>query len=79
MTRTYKTGLLITGDAKGGVRAVQMTQRELDKLDTADKKAGEKLNTVGDGLKNVGRTLSSIQPWTAFLDCCPRAHRSSWV
>ena len=31
MSRTYKTGLLITGDAKGGVRAVQMTAKELDK------------------------------------------------
>lgn len=28
MFRTGRTGLLITGDAQGGVRAVQMTQSE---------------------------------------------------
>jgi len=59
MSRTYKTGLLITGDARGGVRAVQMTAKELDKLGTAGMKVGEKLKSVGENLKSVGRTMST--------------------
>jgi len=59
MSRTYKTDLLITGDAKGGVRAVQMTAKELDKLGTAGMKVGEKLKHVGENLKTVGRTMST--------------------
>jgi hypothetical protein len=59
MTRTYKTSLLITGDAKGGVHAVRMTAKELEKLGTAGKKVGERLKAVGDNLKTAGRTLST--------------------
>lgn len=59
MVRTFNTDLLITGDSKGGVRAVRLPQREQDKLGTADKKVEEKLKAVGDSLKNVGRSLTT--------------------
>lgn len=32
MAKTYKTGLIITGDSKGGVRAIRATEKELGKL-----------------------------------------------
>ena len=59
MTRTYKTGLLITGDARGGVRALSLTQKELDKLGRTGKRVGDSLKQVGDKVTQVGRTMTT--------------------
>lgn len=48
MIRAYKTDLLITGYVRGGVRAVQMTVKERERLGAAGMKIGEKLK-IGAG------------------------------
>lgn len=39
MSKVYKTGFVVTGDASGGVKAMQATRAEMDKLGTTQKKS----------------------------------------
>lgn len=41
MAKQYKVGIIISGDAKGGVQAVQATREQLDKLNTSQKKVSK--------------------------------------
>ena len=58
MARDYKTGIVITGDAKGGVKAIELTQKQLGALNQSAKKAGRDSASAFDGLKN---SLLSVQ------------------
>jgi len=37
MARTYKAGVLITGDSKGAVKAINLTEKEVEKLNNTSK------------------------------------------
>ncbi len=80
--KTYKTGFVITGDAKGAVKAATSTDRSLDSLNKTKKKASgyakEYARDVGSitnslsGMKGiVGSAIAALgifQGYTAFKD-----------
>ncbi len=58
MAKTVRTGLLITGDASGAVKATQLTRDELDKLNAKQRETGqasqalrERIGSVAEGLR----------------------------
>lgn len=66
MSQEFKTGLVITGDATGGVRAIKATTGELDRLegrlnksDRNSKKLGKTLDQTGRSSRDFGRNVKS--------------------
>ena len=57
---TYKTGLLITGDASGAVKATKLTKDELGKLSGTSKKATQNFSAFGRAAKALGPLLAGI-------------------
>lgn len=58
MASNYQVGLIIKGDAKGGVKAVQATKDELTKLNTSQKKfqkeSGKTRQAIGNMTRDFG-------------------------
>ncbi len=60
MAQTYKTGLIITGDASGGIRAVRATDEAVDKLNQTFDRTSRQSKSFGNDVQQAGRQLSSI-------------------
>ena len=56
--QAYKTGILITGDAKGGVKAIELTKDELKDLNKQSKRTAKESKSAFDELKD---SLFSLQ------------------
>lgn len=55
MARTYKTALVISGDAEGGIKAVRATEAELKRLDQANKRSTEKASRLSQAYATAAR------------------------
>lgn len=60
MAQQYKTGLIITGDASGGIRAIKATESELGKLNQGFDRGGRQSKQFGADAARAGRQLSTI-------------------
>ncbi|KAA3630363.1 MAG: hypothetical protein DWQ08_06365 [Proteobacteria bacterium] len=58
MARIYEICLLVVKGSKGGVRALNFTHEDLERLGTTGKHIGETLENVSDCLTNVVWTMS---------------------
>ena len=52
-TKTYKTGVIITGDATGAVKAANLTEEQLEKLNQTNKKTGKSFKQTTGELRKV--------------------------
>lgn len=59
MAKTYKTGLVITGDAKGGIKAVELTKDQLTKLNKTQRKSTEYAKEYATQITKNGRRLAN--------------------
>ncbi len=64
MAKNYKTGILITGDAKGGVRAIKLTKGELGKL---NKKQKQTQNESKNTKKSIGNLMARFGAASAII------------
>lgn len=62
MTKQYKTGVIITGDATGAIRAVNSTDAELNKLNATKNTAKSRAKALGD---EWGSAAKSVAKWGA--------------
>ncbi|WP_286903103.1 EF-hand domain-containing protein [Vreelandella sedimenti] len=60
MAQQYKTGLIITGDASGGIRAIKATDDELGKLNKGFDKGSRQSKKFGNDAERAGRQLTEI-------------------
>ncbi|MGO2009227.1 MAG: hypothetical protein ACTH24_14270, partial [Vreelandella alkaliphila] len=60
MAQNYKTGLIITGDASGGIRAIKATDDELVKLNKGFDKGARQSKKFGNDAERAGRQLTEI-------------------
>jgi len=58
MAKTYKTGLVITGDGKGGVRAIQANEQALDKLDKQQRRNRKGATAMATAYDHVRRNAT---------------------
>lgn len=58
MAKTYKTGLVITGDSKGGVRAIQATEQELSKLDKQSRRNQRTATAMAGAYDHLSRNAT---------------------
>ncbi|AZM96063.1 hypothetical protein [Vreelandella venusta] len=65
MAQTYKTGLIITGDASGGIRAVRATDEAVHKLNQTFDRTSRQSKRFGNDVQQAGRQLSSIDKGAA--------------
>jgi hypothetical protein len=64
MARTYKAGVLITGDSKGAVKAVNLTSKEVENL---NKSTSKSVKATADFAKKTGAAFSNIAQQAAKL------------
>ena len=57
--KQYRTGIVITGDAKGGVRAVQLTNDELGKLNKTTGKNTKAQNKNRKETKDSSKSMAA--------------------
>jgi len=57
VAKTVRTGLLITGDASGAVKATQLTRGELDKLNSKQRETGKASDSLRGKIDGVGKGL----------------------
>ena len=51
--KTYKTGVIITGDASGAVKASNLTEQQLEKLNATNKKTSKSFKNTASELRKV--------------------------
>ncbi|MCC5904088.1 MAG: tape measure protein [Halomonas sp.] len=75
MSRDYRTGLIITGDASGGIRAIRATEGELEKLNNRfasgsrhtrqfgsdSSRAGQQVREINDGATEASQGLTLLR------------------
>lgn len=57
--KQYRTGLIITGDGSGGVKALKATREQIEKLGTTQDKTARKSRTFGDTTKKSFESASN--------------------
>lgn len=71
MARQYRTSLVISGDATGGIRAVRATESELRKLESANARSARVADSASRQMtasyNNVARTVSRTSAAVAAL------------
>lgn len=60
MAKTFTTGLVITGDAGGGVRAIRTTHTELQRLDKGFNSTGQQSRTFQREIQNTSTGLDTF-------------------
>ena len=60
MARTFKTGIVITGDAKSGVDALKMTDKELRQVNNSARKASKGTAVLTGAFSSMARYLPAI-------------------
>ncbi|SES12617.1 Tail length tape measure protein [Vreelandella subterranea] len=61
MARQYKTGLIITGDASGGIRAIRSTDEELGKLNKAFNRGTRRSKQFRQSVNGTSRELQVLR------------------
>lgn len=61
MARQYKTGLIITGDASGGIKAIQATEKELGQLNKGFERGSRRAKQFGRDTNETGRELEFLR------------------
>jgi len=61
MARQYKTGLIITGDAKGGIRAINATEKELGQLNQGFGRGARRSRQFARSTGGVSRELQVLR------------------
>lgn len=64
MKNNYKVGMLITGDSKGGVKAVRLTRKEVEKL---GKKSKDASNSASSMRQQIGSLIGRVTKLGAAL------------
>lgn len=59
MARTIKTGLILTGDATGAVKAVELTDNQLQKLNTTGRRTQQQNKRQGESFSDVAKKASA--------------------
>ncbi|MGE4534645.1 DUF4214 domain-containing protein [Halomonas sp.] len=61
MSRQYKTGLIITGDASGGIKAVRATEQELGRLNQRFDRGTQRARAFREESDNAGTSLGTLR------------------
>ena len=61
MARQYKTGLIITGDASGGIKAVRATEKELGQLNQRFDRGTQRARAFREESDNAGTSLGVVR------------------
>ncbi|SHK54076.1 hypothetical protein [Halomonas caseinilytica] len=61
MAKNFRTGLIITGDSKGGVRAVRATSSELRRLNQDFETGSKRARTYGNETRETARELEFLK------------------
>ncbi|MBB3142835.1 DUF4214 domain-containing protein [Halomonas organivorans] len=61
MARQYKTGLIITGDASGGIKAIQATEKELRQLNQGFDRGRRRARDFADEADETGQRLEFLR------------------
>jgi len=61
MSRNYKTGLIITGDASGGIRAIKATDDELGKLNQGFDRGARRSKQFTQNINGTSRELQMLR------------------
>ena len=61
MAQTYKTGLIITGDASGGIRAIKATEDELGKLNQRFDRGARRSKQFTQNINGTSRELQMLR------------------
>ncbi|RUR43378.1 tape measure protein [Vreelandella populi] len=61
MAQNYKTGLIITGDASGGIRAIKATEDELGKLNQGFSRGSRHSKSFGNDAARAGQQLGEVK------------------
>ncbi|WP_311948967.1 EF-hand domain-containing protein [Halomonas piscis] len=61
MARQYKTGLIITGDASGGIRAIKATEDQLGKLNRGFDRGTQRSRQFQQSVNNAGREMQAFR------------------
>lgn len=67
MAKQYKTGLIITGDASGGIRAVKATEQELGKLNKGFDRGSQRARTFARESGGVSKEMAVLRRTAAPL------------
>ncbi|WP_413614748.1 hypothetical protein MRB56_12635 [Halomonas cupida] len=65
MAKTYKTGLVITGDASGGIKAMRATEGEIEKLNRSFSSGKKRAQEYTGQTRNVSRELEFLKRMAA--------------
>jgi hypothetical protein len=60
MAKNFKTGIIVTGDAKGAVSAVQATESQIKKLNSSAKKSSKSISGLGKSLAGMAASAVSV-------------------
>ncbi|MDN3525632.1 hypothetical protein QWY79_10185 [Halomonas sabkhae] len=61
MARQYKTGLIITGDSSGGIKAIQATEKELGQLNKGFERGSRRAKQFGKDANETSRELEFLR------------------
>lgn len=61
MARQYKTGLIITGDASGGIKAVRATEKELGQLNKGFDRGSKRAKKFAENSGGVSREMAVLR------------------
>ncbi|MBW5802051.1 hypothetical protein [Halomonas elongata] len=61
MARQYKAGLIITGDASGGIKAIQTTEKELGQLNKGFERGSRRAQQFARDSNETGRELEFLR------------------
>lgn len=66
--KTFKTGILITGDASGAQRALKLTQEQVEQLTRATERSREQSFRLAEGWKSqLGSIAGAAAKWSAAM------------
>ncbi|WP_271270217.1 hypothetical protein [Aliamphritea hakodatensis] len=60
MAKAYKTGLVITGDAAGGVKAIEMTREKLGRLNDTGKRSQRQMKAMRKESDKLSASIASV-------------------
>ncbi|MCK9468088.1 MAG: hypothetical protein M0Q49_01615, partial [Porticoccaceae bacterium] len=58
MARNYRTGIIITGDASGAVRAANLTEEQLKQLNATSKKTSDQFSDIASKTRDVANAAA---------------------
>ncbi len=58
--KNYKTGIILTGDSKGAVKAVEGTDTKLKHLNSTGKRTSKSMKEVGESAKSMAKNVAAV-------------------